>query len=257
MKFNNFVKLFSDAKVGFDSRKLTELLDGAFSEVQTDEFITKENFAPSTLLYPYGPGGCPRYWYLARRGAQFEKRVDAYSADNMKSGTDAHTRIQANFANSGIEVEIEQELFYDDPPIHAFVDLVVKNFDGLEIPIEIKTTRAEAFAYLVARNEGREYQVMQLLIYMYIRGDQYGALIYENKNDHKKLLIPVEMTLENKAKVEALFDWARMVRDLEELPKKPYRSNSKICKACPIKNWCFSQEEGTITVDTLSYTEEG
>lgn len=255
---NHFLKLYQEKNVGFDARGLAKILDATYADNsgKTEE-LTKKSFAPSTLLY--GHGECPRYWHLAFNGAEFVKNPDAYSVDNMQSGTDAHRRMQANFEASQLNIENEHEIFNEDPPIHGFVDAIVHDYNGHNIVIEIKTTRAEAFMFLVAKNEGREYQKMQLLIYMHLLKERYGALIYENKNDHTKLLIPVEMTDENQEKVDRVFSWMRMVyaNFLEgELPKNPYRSNSKICKQCPIKNWCFSKEEGTIKLDTLSYANE-
>jgi CRISPR-associated protein Cas4 len=254
----HFIKLFG-SKVGkFDARKLAKILNASYSEGSAvTEQITKKTFAPSTLFY--GHGECPRYWFLAFNGAEFVKQPDAYSVDNMQSGTDAHRRMQANFEASGLTIENEVEIKNENPPIRGFIDAIVRDYDGEDILVEIKTTRAEAFAHLVAKNKGREYQEMQLLVYMYLLKNQYGALLYENKNDHNKLLIPVELTDENKAKVEKVFEWMRMVRanwDAGELPEIPYRSNSKICKSCPIRNWCFGKEAGTIKLPTLSYKEE-
>jgi CRISPR/Cas system-associated exonuclease Cas4 (RecB family) len=251
-----FVKLFGTKKGIFDAAKLADILDASYTaDANTTETITKTRFAPSTLLY--GQGACPRYWHLVFNGAEFIKEHDAYGIDNMQSGTDAHHRMQKNFEASGLDIENEVELINEDPPIRCFVDSIVKDYNGHNVVVEIKTTRAEAFAHLVAKNEGRPYQVMQLLIYMYLLDEQYGCLLYENKNDHQKLMIPVEMTPENKAKVEKAFEWMRMVYanyQVGELPMNPYRSNSRVCKGCPIKKWCFAQEEGTIKLATLSYT---
>jgi len=262
-KNNQFVSLFMNKKAkdaGFDTSKLTKILDATYAkEYNTEETKTKTGFAPSTLFY--GEGDCPRRWFLAFSGAPFNKVVDAYSADNMRSGTDAHRRIQDNLLQSDLDIIVEEELENEDPPIHCFVDVVVRNFEGQEeIPIEIKTTRSEAFAHLVVKNEGRDYQVAQLLLYMYLKNTPWGALLYENKNDHKKLLIPVEMTPERKAKIERVFEWMRIVyKNWQDgtLPERPYRKNSKICSGCQLKEWCFEQDAGVIELPTLSkYTKE-
>jgi len=259
-----FVTLFHNKKAGFDVNKLTNILDAAYTQdYDSADNKTKTGFAPSTLFY--GEGDCPRRWFLAFSGADFVKAYDPYSVDNMRSGTDAHRRMQENFLNSELDVIVEEELYCEDPPIHCFVDVVIKNFEGLdEIPIEIKTTRTEAFAHLVVKNEGRDYQVAQLLLYMYLKNKQWGALLYENKNDHKKLLIPVEMTPDRKEKIESIMDWMRIVyanwqesEENENLPKRPYRKNSKICGGCQLKDWCFDQEEGKIELPTLSKYTEG
>jgi CRISPR/Cas system-associated exonuclease Cas4 (RecB family) len=255
---NHFVRIFSNKKVGFDSAKLADILDASYTvKSNKTEFLTKTSFAPSTLFY--GHGECPRYWFLAFSGAEFVKEYEPYSVDNMQSGTDAHRRMQANFDSSHLNIENERELKNEDPPIRGYVDAIVKNFYGHNIVVEIKTTRAEAFAYLVAKNEGREYQLMQLLLYMYLLDEPYGALLYENKNDHKKLLIPVEMTEKNKRAVERVLTWMREVYanyQTNQLPIRPYRKNSKICGGCPIKEDCFSREDGIIKIDTMSYKEQ-
>lgn len=257
---NQFVKLFGSKAGGFDAAGLAKILDASYTaNSNKTETLTKKSFAPSTLFYNYGPGKCPRYWFLAFNGAEFVKDYDAFSIDNMQSGTDAHRRMQNNFEASGLEIENERELVNEDPPIRCFVDSIVMNYNGYNVVVEIKTTRAEAFAHLVAKNEGREYQVMQLLLYMYLLGERYGCLLYENKNDHHKLMIPVEMTEENKAKIERALEWMRMVYanyKAGELPENNFRSNSRVCKSCPIKNWCFAQEKGTIKLSNLSYAEE-
>jgi CRISPR-associated protein Cas4 len=253
-----FLRLFGSKAGQFDASKLAKILDASYTaNSNTTEHIKKERFAPSTLFY--GHGACPRYWFLAFNGADFVKNHSYYSVDNMQSGTDAHRRMQANFEASGLEIENEHELINEDPPIRGFVDAIVKDYEGMNIVVEIKTTRAEAFAHLVAKNAGREYQLMQLLLYMYLLEEQYGALLYENKNDHTKLLIPVEMTELNRFKVEKVIAWMRMVYanyKKDELPENPYRSNSKVCKDCPIREWCFSKEKGTIKLATLSYSEK-
>lgn len=262
-KNNHFVSLYYNRKAkeaGFDVKKLTEILNAAYTQdYDKTEHLTKTGFAPSTLFY--GEGDCPRRWFLAFSGADFVKAYEPYSVDNMRSGTDAHRRMQENFQNSELDVIVEEELECEDPPIHCFVDVVVKNFAGIdEIPIEIKTTRTEAFAHLVVKNEGRDYQVAQLLLYMYLKEKHWGALLYENKNDHKKLLIPVEMTPERQEKIESIISWMRLVYanwKEGELPKIPYRKNSKVCGGCQLKDWCFTQSEGTISLPTLSKYTEG
>jgi hypothetical protein len=40
-----------------------------------------------------------------------------------------------------------------------------------------------------------------------------------------------------------------------DIPKKTYRSNSKVCGGCPVKNTCLSADKGTIKIDPLEYLE--
>lgn len=251
---SNFSNIFIKP-TPYNLENLTQIIDATYGQgSNVHEMKTKQSFSPSVV--GYSSGTCPRRHVLAFRGADFDQEYDFTSADNMQAGTDAHTRIQNNITNSAINCEIEHELFNEDPPIHGFVDVILKNFNGYNIVVEIKTTRWEAFEWRRAKNAGPGYQELQLLIYLYILQEQYGILLYENKNDHRKLIIPVELTPENKAKVEKVFDWMRSVYtayQAGDLPKKPFRSNSKICKQCPIKNWCFDQPEGKINLEVLEY----
>jgi hypothetical protein len=41
----------------------------------------------------------------------------------------------------------------------------------------------------------------------------------------------------------------------KEIPKKPYRSNSKICKSCPLQKTCADAPAGTLKIEPLEYLE--
>jgi CRISPR/Cas system-associated exonuclease Cas4 (RecB family) len=81
-----------------------------------------------------------------------------------------------------------------------------------------------------------------------------AVLIYENKNNHELLLLPVEVNDHYRRWVDQAFDWMRTVRKAwvdRTLPKKNYRSNSKICKNCPIQKACASAEVGELKINSL------
>jgi CRISPR/Cas system-associated exonuclease Cas4 (RecB family) len=86
-----------------------------------------------------------------------------------------------------------------------------------------------------------------------------GVLIYENKNNHELLAIPVEVNEYYIKWVDQAFDWMRTVRKAWEdkkLPSKNYRSNSKICKTCPLAKVCSSAGEGDIRINSLEPLDE-
>lgn len=246
---------FKDTPYGLEN--LAKILDASYSDANNrDDFVTKKSFSPSAI--GYGSGTCPRRWVLAFQGGQWVDEFTSQSVDNMTAGTDAHERIQNNLMNSDLDVTCEQELLVEDPPVRGFVDVIVRNYNGHNLVIEIKTTRTEAWTSRRNKNKGPDYQELQLLLYMYFLGEKYGLLLYEDKNDHQKLLIPLEMTEENLAKVEKVVEWMRKVYKTyqeDKLPKIPFRSNSKICKACPLQKWCHSQPEGDTEVEVLKYTD--
>lgn len=245
-------------KTPYDLKELSKILDATYSDTFTiDEEIQKKTFSPSTI--GYGSGTCPRRWVLAFRGAEWFQQHSSQSVDNMEAGTDAHARMQGNLQNSELKVIIEQELLVEDPPVRGFVDVIIEDFNGFNLVIEIKTTRTEAWNSRRAKNKGPAYQVLQLLLYLYFLNEEHGLLLYEDKNDHEKLLIPVQMTEKNKAAVEKVVEWMREVYAgfIEgKLPKIPFRSNSKICKECPVQKWCFSQPEGDWDAEVLKYEDD-
>lgn len=216
------------------------------------EFKKKKTFSPSTLVY--GNGACPRYWWLAFTGTEFVDSADPYAVANMSSGTLSHERIQKAIEDAGIMVEKEKRIVAQDPPIFGFADAIVQW--GEEQPVvEIKTMREESFAY---RKHAKppNYHLMQLGIYMKVLGKKLGVLLYENKNSHELHAITVEPTPELVAWGEYAFQWMKEVRSQWEngdIPQKPYRSNSKVCKGCPIAVACSKAEKGTIKIAPLEY----
>jgi len=216
------------------------------------EFKKKKTFSPSTLVY--GNGACPRYWWLAFTGTEFVDNADPYAVANMGSGTLSHERIQKAIEDAGIMVEKEKRIVAQDPPIFGFADAIVQW--GEEQPVvEIKTMREESFAY---RKHAKppNYHLMQLGIYMKVLGKKLGVLLYENKNSHELHAITVEPTPELVAWGEYAFQWMKEVRSQWEngdIPQKPYRSNSKVCKNCPIAVACSQADKGTIKITPLEY----
>lgn len=225
----------------------------------------KKTFAPSTIAY--GHGECPRYWYLAFDGQTFEDNSDAYAVANMTSGTLSHDRIQKAMIDSGIAKifkdddnndTTEFKIINNDPPIFGYGDVMI-NWNGEEIVGEIKTMMNEGFEYRKAKRKPKTGHLIQLLIYMKVLNKRRGVLIYENKNNHELLVLPVEANDHYRRWVDVTFDWMRKVRKSwvdRQLPQKNYRSNSKICKSCPIQKACASAGTGDIKIPSLEPLED-
>jgi CRISPR/Cas system-associated exonuclease Cas4 (RecB family) len=250
----NFLKQVMDKQPEgpIDTKALIAKIESGYTANRGPEFKTKKTFSPSALVY--GNGACPRYWWLAWTGAEFEDDVDAYAVANMASGTDGHARIQKAITDAGIMVEEEKRIISQDPPIFGFADAIIQW--GEEQPVvEIKTMKEESFAYRKhAKPPG--YHLMQLIIYMKVLGKKLGILLYENKNSHELHAITVEPTEEYKAWGEYAFDWMRKVRsqwESGEIPQKPYRSNSKVCKKCPLQKACAEAPKGKEKIEPLEH----
>jgi len=235
--------------------KLTKIIEDAYASYNEPTERQKRSFAPSGI--GFGKGKCPRYWYIAFDGATFEENSDPQSIANMKTGIAAHDRLGELLERSSLTLEgLEVPLEHHDPPIFGYIDAVINR--GGEVVIgEIKTTRTEAFRARQAKMSPPDYHLIQILIYMYIRNAESGFFLYEDKNTHQILIMPVYMTEENREYVEYVFDWMRTVKQSwkdRELPQIPFRSNSKICKDCPLRNTCFDREqygEGDVKIEPL------
>ncbi len=216
----------------------------------------KKTFAPSTIAF--GHGECPRYWYLAFEGGTFEDTADAFAGANMTNGTKSHERIQQAMEDSGILIDKEFKIINEDPPIFGYGDVIL-DWEGEELLGEIKTAMAEGFEYRKKSRKAKTGHLIQILIYMKILKKSKGVLIYENKNNHELLLIPVTINDYYVKWVNETFEWMRTVRKAWEsktLPKKNYRSNSKICKTCPLAKVCASAGEGDIKINSMEPLDE-
>lgn len=230
-----------------------------------DKHQQKKTFAPSTLVY--GHGECARYWYLAFEGGTFESKDTPYGVANMTSGTMSHDRIQKAMLDSGIATQFldddgnpttEFKVTSSNPPIFGWGDAMI-TWNNEEYVGEIKTMQNDMFEYFKSVNKPKKGHLMQLLIYMRILEKAKGLMIYENKNTHELWIFPVEVNDVYKQWVNNTFEWLKVVRDAwknKTIPKKNYRSNSKICKTCPLQKVCAVAEVGEVKIQPLEELSE-
>ena len=239
-----------------DKEALIEKIKSGYTVKRVDKFQTKKTFAPSTIAYSHGE--CPRYWYLAFEGAMFEDNADAYGGANMTAGTKSHERIQQAMEDAGILKNSEFKITYSDPPIFGYGDVILE-WENEDLLGEIKTMPNEGFEYRKLAGKPKAGHLIQLLIYMKVLNKSKAILIYENKNNHELLIFPVELNEYSYKWVENAFDWMRTVRKAWEnktMPEKNYRSNSKICKTCPIRATCDLAGSGEIKIKSLESLDE-
>lgn len=241
-----------------NAEELIEKIQTGYTVKRVPKFQQKKSFAPSTIAYSHGE--CPRYWYLAFEGATFEDNADAYGGANMTSGTKSHERIQQAMADAGILVDSEFKVVSNDPPIFGYGDVIL-DWAGENLLGEIKTMPSEGFEYRKMHGKPKTGHLIQLLIYMKILGKSKAVLIYENKNNHELLILPVEVTPGSYyvGWVNQAFEWMREVRsswENKKLPEKNYRSNSKICKTCPLSNTCAEAGKGDVKIKSLEPLDE-
>ena len=241
-----------------NTQELIDKINHGYIAKRGTKFTQKKTFAPSTIAYSHGE--CPRYWYLAFEGADFVDNADAYGGANMTAGTKSHERIQQAMEDAGILIDSEFKVTYNDPPIFGFGDVIL-DWAGEELLGEIKTMPNEGFEYRKAAGKPKTGHLIQLLIYMKILNKEKAVLIYENKNNHDLLILPVQVEPGSYAVqwVNQTFEWMKNVRKAWEdktLPEKNYRSNSKICKTCPVRATCDQAGKGDLKILSLEPLDE-
>ena len=240
---------------GFNTVDIEDAIErGYMAGSRGDKFTKKTSFAPSSIG-GYN-GVCARYWYQAFDGAMFIDSTDSQGFANMLVGKDAHNRLEKLFDEGGILVEAEREFRIVDPPIHGFIDVIV-NTGGDDIVGELKTTRDSSFRYRITSNKPMVQHLYQILIYMDSQNMEWGFLFYENKDDQTYTVIPVQMTEENRARLDDAYSWMRLVRQAWEqrtLPMRQFSAKSKPCKNCPLFRKCWYNPEvevGTIKIKSM------
>lgn len=250
------LKKVEETKSFLNTQDLIEKIQHGYIANRGPKYQQKKTFAPSTIAFSHGE--CPRYWYLAFEGGVFEDNADAYGGANMTNGTKSHERIQQAMQDAGILRDSEFKVISNDPPIFGYGDVIL-DWAGEDLLGEIKTMPQEGFEYRKAHGKPKVGHLIQLLIYMKILRKKRAVLIYENKNNHDLLVLPVELNDHYKQWVDNAFEWMRTVRKAWEsktIPTKNYRSNSKICKTCPLSKVCADAEVGTIKIPSLEALSE-
>jgi CRISPR/Cas system-associated exonuclease Cas4 (RecB family) len=229
---------------------LVEAIEEGYRVDNLPRDTRKKSFAPSSLVWNHGI--CPRYWYLAFEGNTFYEYKTGKAITNMDAGSDRHARIQKALADSGVLIDNERATRFDDPPIFGYVDSFI-NWKGQEYIVEIKTCNDDAFNRHKRTMTASNYQILQLLIYMKIYKKKNGILLYENKNTHELLAIPVNINQKHVDFTNYLFDWMRRVWKAWEdktIPEVPFRSNTvKICNNCPLQQACQAAPEGVVKIE--------
>ncbi len=259
----------------------TSFIDGLIEKIESGylaqtkpKFTKKSNFSASGLTY--GAGECPRYWYMMFDGAPAFDNSTAFGVANRNNGTLGHQRIQEAIELSGLldkdmvmdplprkynkqeHPSMEFRVKTEEPPFDGYGDVML-NINDERVIGEIKTISNEGFEYKKKSEKPKMGHLMQLLIYMRVWKIDKGVMIYENKNNHELLTLPVVMNDHFRRWVDQAFDWMREVYESwkkQELPQNPYRSNSKICKVCPIQKACAEAETGVIKLKPLELLED-
>jgi CRISPR/Cas system-associated exonuclease Cas4 (RecB family) len=243
--------LEKEEDLNINLNKIIDIINEGYIKNQNVKgpFTKKYSFAPSKLVW--NEGVCPRFWYLAFEGNDWENKNTGPGLANMLAGIHGHERIAEALKDQNVIKWLEKEIRYENPPIFGKGDGMFA-IDGQEILVEIKTTNDRNFEYRKSSKTASDGNRLQLLMYMKILKHQLGAIIYENKNTHELLVIPVVPTQKDVDTVNNLFDWMIRVKkafDDKQLPERISRQGTKMCAACPVEKVCDSREKGDIKIE--------
>lgn len=243
---------------GFDYVEFSNMIDKAYNDrKRSKRVMQKTTFSPSTI--GYGHGNCPRYWFIAFSGEEFDEKFDATAIANMLNGTYAHERLQKIIEETGVLKQAEREILSDDPPIRGFADLILE-LNGKEVVGEIKTTKDEQFILRQASMKPSGNHLLQILTYMKVENVDEGFLLYESKNTQEILIIPISMNERNQKIIEDTFDWMREVHQAWRDGLVPTRSfttkTTYACQNCPVRKSCWATKDskygdGVVDIDVL------
>ncbi len=227
-----------------DARDFIKFLDKEEGKARSGKrHKQKKSFAPSGVAY--GSGRCPRYWYYAFTGAEYDDKYSALDVRNMAAGTDAHERFQNLLKDLGIaDDDIEREINYDDPPIYGFIDAIVE-WNGRKWVVEFKTSKTKWFSYRRQQLKPPTYHLVQILIYMFVTGIRQGMIVYEDKDTGERTAIAVEWSTRYSEYIEKIMSCMKEVYSTVtsgKLPERGFSKSSNECKGCPVKAICWKDD---------------
>lgn len=241
----------------FDPKLITDMVEAGYQAgARVTEVRKKNSFAPSSI--GYGSATCPRYWYMAFEGKyEFdESGTDNMGLANMSIGNEIHTKLEKLFEIAGTLVDHDVDMRMTDPPVHGFIDALIRLPNGEIVVGEFKSAKQEIFVHRQNTMQPAPYHRYQILLYLKATGKKRGFMLYENKNDQSILVLPIEMDAANEKIIDDALDWMRQVHknwedgpDGENLPVRPGRwtPKNKNCKICPVRDACWNQlGDGTV-----------
>jgi hypothetical protein len=219
-----------------------------------DDLLMKKNngvrWKKSAGFAPSNTNTCARFLGYRLRG--FEAKTD-FAGQLLRifdQGHDVEARLIKYFTELGMVKRSQMNLVRNNPPIDCFLDILV-DFDGNELPIEVKSISNEGFVYRKASHKPKDEHYRQLQIYMDIGGWDCGILYYVNKNNNEHLPI---LVVKDQPFLDKLYKRWNAIFEANkrgELSIRPFKQTSKKCRECDAFDYCWKDpEEGVkITIE--------
>jgi len=213
-----------------DEFNLTKAVDN-FLSTQEDKVKQREYF------YMSEAGKCKKAIYNDFKNPKAFKS-DAKTKRVFSNGDYVHMRFQKLFAEMGILIGAELEMNND--LIHGRCDAIITDGEKNYI-VDIKSISQWSFQKLVNADESH---VIQLLLYMYYFNIPNGILFYECKDNQVIREFYINMTPENKIKIEKIIEDLKTLKESIDKNEEPACEFSEDkCKYCEYKKSCNSYME--------------
>lgn len=146
------------------------------------------------------------------------------------NGNDVHDRYEKYFEWAGILTKSEEVLLDNDIRVKGRLDDLI-NIDGRDYIVEIKSMNSIPYSKLT---KPKKEHILQLTLYMHIKGIHEGYLTYEGKNDqeHRSFYITYDPKV-----LKYLFDTIdSILKTSKEHKLMPEKLQS--CSSCPFYKYC-------------------
>jgi len=219
-----------------------------------DNLLARKNngkkWKKSAGFAPSNTNNCARFLGYRLKGFETVVNFPGQVLRIFDQGHDVEARLIKYLTELGMVKKSQMNLVRNNPPIDCYLDILI-DYDGNEVPIEVKSISNEGFVYRKATHKPKDEHYRQLQIYMDIGGWDRGILYYVNKNNNEHLPLLVE---KNQDFLDKLYNRWNAIFDAHkrgELSVRPYKQTSKKCKECSAFDYCWKDtEEGVkITVE--------
>ena len=134
------------------------------------------------VFYPSALGSaCDRYLYASFNGLLPWEDLDPRVKRIFDVGSALEDRMTKYFTKMNILKAREQPISCDAPPISGRLDFLILHPSKGEAVLELKSINEKGFKEL--KHAPKHDHLVQLQIYLNLLGNDYGIVLYENKND--------------------------------------------------------------------------
>ena len=166
------------------------------------------------VFYPSALGStCDKYLYASFNGFLPWEDLDPRVKRIFDTGSSLEDRMTKYFTKMNILIAREQPLKLASPPISGRLDFIIAHPTKGKAVLELKSINDKGFNEL--KNSPKQDHFIQLQIYLNLLKQDYGIVLYENKNDQKLKAFKVQRDI----KVwETLLERCINIMNMSELP---------------------------------------